>query len=113
MAVFYRDVLEMTDDVYTRRIRAGKARQNGDGWAPLAFSLPSDALFVASRLDAQWQFIRCADQTDSPVWYFGEDDWSIRRVHACVLDWLNCWCGIAEEAIVSGYFEQYPNGTTP
>jgi hypothetical protein len=79
----------------------------------LAFSLPSDALLVAGRLDEQWQFIRCTDQTDSPVWHFGEDDWSIRQVHASVLDWLNCWCGIAEEAIASGYFEQYPSGTTP
>jgi len=113
MAVFYRDVLEMTDDVCTRRIKAGEVRESGDGWAPLAFSLPSDALLVAGRLDAQWQFIRCADQADSPVWHFGEDDWSIRQVHVSVLDWLNCWCGIAEEAIAGGYFERYPNGTTP
>ena len=55
MAVCYRDVLEMTDDVYTRRIRAGEVLGSSDGRAPLGFSLPSDALLVAGRLDAQWQ----------------------------------------------------------
>src|SRR5262249_7863622 len=101
----------MTDDVYTRRIRAGEVQESG-GCAPLAFSLPSDALLIAGRLDAQWQFIRCADQTDSPVWHFGEDDWSIRQVHASVLDCLDSSCRIREDGIGSAYSEQYTNGTT-
>lgn len=106
MAVFYPDVLEMTDDVYARRIRAGENEESGDARAPVGFSLPSNALLIAGRLGEQWLFIRCAGQTDSPVWYFGEHDWTIKQVHASVLDWLHCWCGIAEEAIASGYFER-------
>jgi hypothetical protein len=60
-----------------------------------------------------WGCTPCAGQTESPVWYFNEDDWTIKQVHASVLDWLNCWCGIAEEAMAGGYFEQYRSGTTP
>jgi len=113
MAVFYSYVLEMTDEVRTRRISPGKELYAGDTRAPESFKLPPDAILIAGRLDAAWQFIRCTDGDDSPVWYFDENEWLIKQSDASVLDWLNCWCGIAEEAIKSGYFLQNPSGTTP
>jgi hypothetical protein len=100
MAVFYKHVLDLTDDVRT-------------GPAPASFQLPPDAFVVAGRLSACWQFIRCDNADDSPVWVFDEIDWVITQCEPSVLDWLNTWCGSAEDAIRGGYFEIFPNGTTP
>ena len=101
MAVFYPYVLDMTADV-RREI-----------FAPDGFDLPADALLIAGRLASQWEFILCSNPNDSAVWYVREDEWTIRQTHASVLDWLDCWCGIAEDAIASGYFNQNTKGTTP
>jgi hypothetical protein len=105
MAVFYKYVLELTDD-FSIQLRSG-AR------LPATFQLPTDAFLIAGRLGETWQFIRCGDANDSPVWTFSEQDWVIAETHASVLDWLTTWCGIADDAIAGGYFELYPNGTTP
>jgi hypothetical protein len=80
---------------------------------PPGFRLPGDALIISGRLDASWHFIRCADADDSPVWHFDENEWVITKEYESVLDWLNDWCKTAEDAIASGYFEQYPFGTVP
>jgi SMI1-KNR4 cell-wall len=103
MAVFYSHVIELTDEFatcpYTR--------------APASFELPPDAFLIAARLGAAWQFIRCSNIDDSSVWYFDENDWIIKEAQHSVLDWLNTWCGIAQDAIAIGYFKDYPSGTTP
>jgi SMI1 / KNR4 family (SUKH-1) len=103
MAVFYSYVIELTDDFNTcPNLRA-----------PSNFRLPPDAFIIAARLGAAWQFIRCSNSDDSPVWYFDENEWIIKETDCSVLDWLNTWCGIAEDAIAQGYFDVYPSGTTP
>jgi SMI1 / KNR4 family (SUKH-1) len=80
---------------------------------PAGFQLPPDAFFIASRLAAQWQFIRCNDGEESPVWSVRDGDWTIRQTHPSVTAWLQGWCKAAEEAIATGYFEQNPRGTAP
>jgi SMI1 / KNR4 family (SUKH-1) len=113
IAALYNHVCDLTDDFRIRRLGSGEEQRTGNMRAPSTFHLPTDALIVAGRLDAAWQFIRCRDADDSPVWTFDEDTWEIAETHASVLDWLITWCGVAEDAIASGYFRTYPKGTTP
>jgi hypothetical protein len=104
-AVFYRHVLEMTAE----ERRAGAE----DGGPPSDFELPPDALLIAGRLGEQFEFIQCAGQDDSPVWYFNTWDWRVRESHPSVLAWLESWCGEAEQAIAGGYDDTCPDGTIP
>ena len=113
MAVSYRHVLAMTEDIQTRRVNPSIELCVGDTRAPSNFRLPPKAFLIAGRLDAAWQYIQCTSINDSPVWHFDENDWTIRETDASVLDWLGTWCGITEQAIESGYFKQYPKGTEP
>lgn len=110
MAVFYPHVLVLTDE-FREGIRTG--RHPGDPLPPPNFALPSDALIIAARLDAWWAFIRCSDRDDSVVWNFNENDWEIKKYHVSVLAWLEGWRDQAKSAIASGYFDMYPNGTSP
>lgn len=110
MAVFYRDVLEMTAE--ERLMWAECQSEDGSG-PPPEFHLPADALLIASRLGDQFQFLRCNGQDDSPVWYFNIWEWQMQESHPSVIAWLECWCVEAENAIASGYFDVYPEGTTP
>ena len=109
LAVFYENVREMTADLKTRKL----ARSGGDITPPAGFAVPDKAFFIASRLDSQFEFITCDASDDSPVWYFSEGDWMVRQSHASVMDWLESWCGYAEDAIASGYFSRNPKGTVP
>jgi hypothetical protein len=113
MAVFYEHAVRLTDDFRTRRLGSGEEQHSGDMRAPSTFRLPTNALIIAGRLDASWEFIRCDDANDSPVWIFDENDWAITETSASVIDWLRTWCGIAEDATASGYFLSNPNGTGP
>jgi SMI1 / KNR4 family (SUKH-1) len=113
LAVFYKHVRDMTADFRVLRTGLGHDRYAGNITAPENFQLPPDALLIAGRLDAAWQFIRCSDVDDSPVWIFNEGDWNITQTNPSVVDWLNTWCGIAEDAIASGYFRENPAGTAP
>jgi hypothetical protein len=110
MAVFYRYVLDMTAD--ERRLWAESQAEDGSG-PPPEFELPADALLIAGRLGDQFGYIRCGGQDDSPVWYFNTWEWQVRELHSSVLAWLECWCEEAERAIARGYFDIYPEGTTP
>jgi hypothetical protein len=110
MAVFYPQVLAMTNE--RRRSWAEALAEDGSG-PPPGFKLTDDALMIAGRLGDQFEFIRCNRQDDSPVWYFNTWDWQIKEVHPSVLDWLESWCAEAERAIASGYFDSFPDGTTP
>ncbi len=110
MAVFYRHVLTMTAD--ERQSWAECNAEDGSG-PPPAFALPADALLIAGRLGDQFQFIRCHGQEDSPVWYFNTWEWQVRESDPSVLAWLETWCGESERAIAEGYFDLYPEGTTP
>ena len=103
MAVYYRHVLTRTAS-----LRADWAE---DGGQPEGF--PDDALVIASRLGEQFEFIRCLNPDDSPVWYFNEWESKIVESFPSVIDWLECWCGQAEQAIASGYFEDFPDGCSP
>ena len=104
MAVYYEHVSEMTDQIRRDAI---------DNPEEPTVDLPTDALVIAGRLAEQFQFIRCSDTADSPVWYFDEYDYKIVDSCTSVIDWLNSFCDQAEQAIANGYFEKYPNGTTP
>lgn len=111
MAVFYPYVLKMTAE--QRQAWSGASADNGSG-PPADFQLPEDALLILGRLGDQFEFIRCNNRSDeSPVWYFNTFDWVIKQSHASVLDWLETWCGEAEEAIADGFYDEYPDGTTP
>jgi hypothetical protein len=68
---------------------------------------------IAGRLGDQFEFIHCRGQEDSQVWYFNTWDWQVQESHPSVLAWLECWCEQAERASASGYFDLYPDGTTP
>jgi hypothetical protein len=104
-AVFYSYVLNMTADL--------PAAWATESPPPPAFAVPDDALIIAARLGEQFEFIRCASTDDSPVWVFNSWDWQIRESHPSVLAWLESWCGEAERAIATGYFDHNPQGTTP
>lgn len=110
MAVFYRDVLEMTAE--ERQTWAECNAEDGSG-PPPEFDFPRDALLIASRLGDQFEFIQCRGHEDSPVWYFNTWKWQVQESHPSVLAWLEWWCAEAERAIASGYFDHYPDGTTP
>jgi hypothetical protein len=110
MAVFYPHVLEMTAD---QRLLWAECNDSDGSGPPQGFQLPLDALLIASRLADQYEFIRCCGQEDSAVFYFNVWDWQVRESNPSVLAWLETWCGEAERAIASGYFDLYPEGTTP
>jgi len=110
MAVFYRYVLEKTAEERQTWLECNA--EDGSG-PPSEFDLPPDALLIAGRLGDQFEFIRCSGQEDSPVWYFNTWEWQVRESHPSVLAWLECWCGEAENAFASGYFDLHPDGTTP
>jgi SMI1 / KNR4 family (SUKH-1) len=112
VAVTYAHVFDLTQDLRARLV----SRSTDDAFdvpPPEGFEVPADAIVIASRLVAQWEFIRCSDPNDSPVWFFRDGDWVIRQNHASVGAWLESWCETAEAAIASGYFEQSPRGTRP
>ncbi|MBO0700393.1 MAG: SMI1/KNR4 family protein [Zavarzinella sp.] len=109
-AVFYPHVLAMTEE--QRGLWAEAKAEDGSG-PPPEFDLPADALLILSRLGEQFEFIRCGGQDDSPVWYFNTWEWRVRESAPTVLAWLESWCVEAERAIASGYFDVYPDGTTP
>jgi hypothetical protein len=110
MAVFYRNVLEMTSQA--RQDWSECQAEDGSG-PPVNFDLPTDALLIAGRLGDQFEFVRCQGQDDSLVWYFNTWEWQIRESHPSVLSWLACWCSEAERAINNGYFALFPDGTSP
>lgn len=110
IAAFYRHVLAMTAE--QRELWAQHRAEEGGG-PPPEFELPADALIIAGRLGNQFEFIRCCEQDDSPVWYFDTWEWQMRESHPSVLTWLETWCEEAERAIASGYFDLFPEGTTP
>lgn len=104
MAVYFDHVCEMT----------AQHRQDAIEYPDEpTVELPDDALIVAGRLGEQFQFLRCNDPDDSAVWYFNEYDHQIVDSAQSVLDWLESFCDAAEQAIQNGYFDIYPNGTTP
>jgi len=109
-AVFYPHVLAMTAE--QQRLWAEARAEHGSG-PPPEFELPVDALLIYGRLGEQFEFIRCDAQDDSPVWYFNTWEWQVRETEPSVLAWLESWCTEAEGAIASGYFDLYPEGTTP
>jgi len=110
MAVYYRNVLAMTAE--QRQVWAECNDEDGSG-PPPNFDLPADALLIAGRLGDQFEFIRCRSQEDSSVWYFNTWEWQTRESNPSVLAWLETWCGEAERAVASGYFDMFPEGTTP
>lgn len=103
LATSYSQVLKLTENVRTALAEAFERE----------FRLPADALVILGRLGEQFEFIRCSDANDSPVWHLNLDDGQCRRSHDSVIDWLDSWRAEAESAIASGYFDEYPEGTTP
>jgi SMI1/KNR4 family protein SUKH-1 len=104
MAVSYPHVLRMTAEERKRWAEAPAGKR---------IELPPDALVVAARLGDQFEFLRCHDAEDSPFWYYNSWDRVITQTSPSVIAWLNGWCSEAERAIASGYFDDFPNGTTP
>jgi hypothetical protein len=110
LAVTYSYVLKMTANELHRWTERNAADGSGP---PKEFEFPKDALLIAGRLGEQFEYIRCHGQDDAPVWYLNNYSWQTKEWHPSVLDWLECWCEAAEDAIARGYFDKYPNGTTP
>lgn len=81
--------------------------------APSTFILPKGTLLINGRLGEQFEFITCNGAIDPSIYYFNIWDWNIIKSHESVVGWLESWCDLAEHAISSGYFDKYPNGTTP
>lgn len=103
-AAFYPYVLNLTAELLTDLPELE---------APSTFALPQGALLINGRLGDQFEFIICNGAVESGVYYFNTWDWNIIKSHDSVIDWLESWCDLAEHAIASGYFNTYPNGTTP
>jgi hypothetical protein len=112
MAVTYPYVLAMTRDQQQLWAK-WRGEQGRHPPPPPGFEFPADALLIAGRLGEQFQFVRCNGQDDVPVWYLNNYRWQTRENHTSVLEWLECWCEQAEDAIARGYFDRYPEGTTP
>ena len=104
MAVYYPHVLRMT---------AEYREETADFPNDTSVDLPVDALIIAGRLGDQFQFIRCNNLEDSPVWYFNVLDNQIAESNPSIIFWLHSFCDQAEQAIKNGYFDAYPNGTSP
>lgn len=100
IAVTYRYVLAMTDEHFALP-------------AQKEVALPSGSLLISGRLGEQFEFIRAVGGMESSVWYFNLWDREIVLSHPSVAAWLECWCSEAEAAIKEGYYDRYPNGTTP
>ncbi len=103
MAVFYRNLISLTVEY----------RETAAEFPNASVQLPKDAIIIASRLFEQFQFIRCNDALDSGVWYFNEWDKKIVATQKSVVDWLYTFCDEAKLAISRGYYDEFPNGTTP
>jgi hypothetical protein len=105
LAVRYPDVFRLTGDLPRDWVADGTP-------PPATFELPADALVICARLGEQFEFIRCADERDSAVWYFNSWDWQTRESHPSVLAWLDAWREEAQRALATGYFEQNLGGTS-
>lgn len=103
MAAFYNNVLTLTANY----------REDAKEFPDKTVDLPPDALIIAGRLGEQFEFIRCNNELDSPVWYFNEWDNKIIESRTSVIYWLYSFCDAAQRAIESGYFKEFPNGATP
>lgn len=77
-----------------------------DPEVPGALVLPPDALIIAEREGDYFDFIRCTDPHDSPVWKFDVYRWTPVERHASVPGFLEAWCEAAEWAIGQGYFDR-------
>jgi hypothetical protein len=104
LAVFYPYVLEMT---------AEERQEYRDEPEQPQIDLPPDALIIAGRLGEPFEFIRCNNPDDSPVWYYNIWDLEVKPVHDTALDWLYVFADEAQEAIAGGYYDMFPDGTRP
>ncbi len=103
----YTDVLELTAEI-PRQIKL----ENPDRYTELARFLPADALIVASwDLDANL-LIRCDRADDSPVWYFDGHNLSVTECHESVVEWLYDCLWHAEDAVKSGWYDQWKRPTS-
>jgi hypothetical protein len=99
--VTYPHVLAMTNEI-RRELGSDASR-----------ILRQDSLIISGRLGEQYEFLRCEANSDVSVWHFNLEDREVIESHASVVGWLQCWCEQAEEAIASGYFLEFPEGTQP
>lgn len=104
LAVYFSDVLTMTASHRQMVIECPEE--------PIVV-LPEDGLIIAGRLGEQFHFIRCNNPDDSPVWYFNEWDNRILDCKSSVIYWLYTHCDQVQAAIEKGYFDMFPDGTTP
>jgi len=109
-AVSYIHVLAMTAE---KRQQWAEAQDEDGSGPPSWFELPADALLIYGRLGEQFEYIRCGGHHDSPVWYFNRWEWQVKESAASVMAWLESWCAECEDAIASGYYNLYPEGTSP
>jgi len=106
LAVTYEHVLELREeleDAMTDSFESSSSR----------FHLPERACVISGRLGEQFHYIVCDHAEDTPVFSVNTFDQKPRRVYPSILSWLRDQKAQALEAIQSGYFDKYPNGTTP
>lgn len=106
LAVTYEHLLtlpEELEDAMTDSFESSSSR----------FHLPERACVICGRLGEQFYFIRCDHPEDTPVFHVNTSSQKPERAYPSVLAWLRDQKAQAVEAIQAGYFDKYPNGTTP
>jgi len=106
LAVTYDHVLELRD-----QLLEGMSEPSDPSAS--AFQLPTHAAVISGRLGDQFQYIVCNGQDDVPVLYVNSWDRRPKQCYPGILAWLRAHEAMAVEAIREGYFDRYPNGTSP
>jgi hypothetical protein len=108
-AATYDEVLENTS--YWRTFVSDCEQEDEEGESTELFHLPENAFVINNRLGEQFEYIRCNDTDDSPVWYFNSWEPGSRQHKTSIYYWLLTLMDQCEAAIKSGYFEEWPLGT--
>jgi len=106
--VTYQDVLRLTE-----KEREGARQAGADAARRLDAILGTDGLIILGRLGEQFLFVHCDEGDDPVVHYFENYKWATKTAHLSVMEWLDSICDECAEAVESGYFEQFPDGTRP
>jgi hypothetical protein len=104
----YEYVLNLTEEERETAKRAG-----ADAAQKLDAILGTDGLIILGRLGEQFLFVHCDEGDEPAVHYFENYAWETKKAYSSVMEWLDFICDECVDAIKSGYFEKYPDGTRP
>jgi hypothetical protein len=106
LAVTYNYVLQLG-----QQLKEAMSEEQSPG--TILFRLPEQGVVIASRLAGQFHYILCDRPDDAAVFYVNTWEQKALQVYPSILAWLRSHEASALDAIRSGYFDDYPNGTTP